>query len=339
MKRKTSIAAIIVAVIFSILLFPMIFIGGIASGVVFSIESAVLPDREEDLYRSFEESGGMDWVYEFLVSCVEEGMYDGTGAASMGIELSATELFPRNQVETMVYDVYHKVIKGEEYQFDFTYQKEILMEKLTEAFDANATTGDNAELIKNARETYLEEIEVMLEDELGLLENELSREVNGIYEEIYETMDIGSMEEQIGYSLTDRTELCSVIRLIGYVALGITAFLLAMLLLCHLFRPAGFVTAGAFCLVTGGFMLAASKIIHNFLMSIFYSELSAELSAEEIPEFFLSMVKSVLGWFLTGFEKVGKIGLITAVVLILVGILLYVIKQNQAEPISVYEMQ
>jgi len=68
-------------------------------------------------------------------------------------------------------------------------------------------------------------------------------------------------------------------------------------------------------------------------------ELSLELAADEIPEFFLTMVESILGWCLTGFEKVGKIGLMTAVVLILVGILLYVIKQNQAEPVSVYEMQ
>ena len=195
----------------------MIFIGGIASGVVFSLESALLPDRNEDLYHSFEESGGMDWIYEEL--------------------------------------------------------------------------------------------------------------------------DIRSLEEQIGYSLTDRTELCNVIRLAGYVALGITAMLIALLLLCHLFRPSGFFTAGAFSLVTGGFMLLGARSVQKFLKSVFYSELSLELAADEIPEFFLTMVESILGWCLTGFEKVGKIGLMTAVVLILVGILLYVIKQNQAEPVSVYEMQ
>ena len=138
MKKKTSTAAIILAVIFSILLFPMIFIGGIASGVVFSLESALLPDRNEDLYHSFEESGGMDWIYDLLISSVEEGLSENVGNSSPEVEISATELFPRDQVETIVSDVYHKIMNGEEYQFDFTYQKKVMLDTLTEYFDTNA---------------------------------------------------------------------------------------------------------------------------------------------------------------------------------------------------------
>ena len=345
MKKKTSTAAIVVAIIFSILLFPMIMIGGIASGVVFSAESALLPERNEDFYRSFEESGGMDWIYDLIVISVEEGMSDGSGAASLGIELSATELFPRDQVETMVYDVYHKIIKGEEYQFDFSYQKNVMKDKLAEYFDeqTEGVVGENAELKAIAKETYMKEIDVMIEEEFGALEEELSAEVNGIYEEIYEGMDIRSLEIKTGYSMADRTELCNDMRMAGYFLLGLTAFLIIILLLCHLFRPSGFFTAGAFSLITGGLMFIGAKGIHAFLMSVINAEfntaISSEVAAEEIPVFFLPMIETILGWCLTGFEKVGKIGLMTAVILILVGILLHVIKRNQAEPVSVYEMQ
>ena len=233
MKKKTSTAAIVVAIIFSILLFPMIMIGGIASGVVFSAESALLPERNEDFYRSFEESGGMDWIYDLIVISVEEGMSDGSGAASLGIELSATELFPRDQVETMVYDVYHKIIKGEEYQFDFSYQKNVMKDKLAEYFDeqTEGVVGENAELKAIAKETYMKEIDVMIEEEFGALEEELSAEVNGIYEEIYEGMDIRSLEIKTGYSMADRTELCNDMRMAGYFLLGLTAFLILILLL------------------------------------------------------------------------------------------------------------
>ena len=61
----------------------------------------------------------------------------------------------------------------------------------------------------------------------------------------------------------------------------------------------------------------------------------------ELPEFIMPMVEDVMDWCLTGFEKVGKIGLLTAVILILVGILLLVLRKNktEAEPYSGVEMQ
>ena len=109
MKKKTSALAIVVAVIFSIILFPFIFVSGIGTGVVFSLGSIVAPDREEDLYQSFADRGGIDWVYELFLNEMEESM----DADSLGIEMDATDLMPRSQMETIVYDVYHAIMKGQ----------------------------------------------------------------------------------------------------------------------------------------------------------------------------------------------------------------------------------
>ena len=351
MKKQTSAVAIIVAVIFSILLFPFILVGGLSSGVVFSLESVIAPNREEDLYRSFADKGGMDFVYELVLQGMEEGM--GEEAAEFG--LKAEDFFPKSQVETIVYDVYHAFIKGEEYQLDLSYQKNILKEKLMEYFDANMEDELRAEYgaaydllneeqkaaaIETVKVFYEAEIDSMIAEELGTLELELSEQFNSIYE-TEEFQELKNLEKQYGYSLTDRTQLCSDVRLAGDILLGLTGFVLVLLLLCHLFRPSGFFTAGGFSLVIGGFMLLLAKGVQNVLPGMISLEINEELNEAELPEFIMPMVEDVMDWCLTGFEKVGKIGLLTAVILILVGILLLVLRKNktEAEPYSGVEMQ
>lgn len=381
MKKKTNAVAIVVAVIFSIFLFPLIFISGIGSGVVFSVESVVAQEREEELYQSFIDRGGMDWMYELLISGVEDSLAEGLnvstteeiGDVPMDINLDARELLPRNQIETIVYDVFHAVVKGETYQLDLSYQKNLMESKLNEYFEtavvteieatveetveaeikkeqgeayALLTESEKQELfdtakeeametaMKEARELFDTEVLATLETELASLEDELSEAVNSIYD-TPEWQELKNLEAQYGYSLTDRTELCKDIRMAGYMLLGLTGVLLVVLLLCHWFRPSGFFTAGAFTLITGGLMLAFAKAAKNVMLGLIGSELSAQISAdtipaEEFPDFILLMIEDILGWCLTGFEKVGKIGLMTTVILILVGILLIVIRRNQA---------
>lgn len=381
MKKKTNAVAIVVAVIFSIFLFPLIFISGIGSGVVFSVESVVAQEREEELYQSFIDRGGMDWMYELLISGVEDSLAEGLnvstteeiGDVPMDINLDARELLPRNQIETIVYDVFHAVVKGETYQLDLSYQKNLMESKLNEYFEtavvteieatveetveaeikkeqgeayALLTESEKQELfdtakeeametaMKEARELFDTEVLATLETELASLEDELSEAVNSIYD-TPEWQELKNLEAQYGYSLTDRTELCKDIRMAGYILLGLTGVLLVVLLLCHWFRPSGFFTAGAFTLITGGLMLAFAKAAKNVMLGLIGSELSAQISAdtipaEEFPDFILLMIEDILGWCLTGFEKVGKIGLMTTVILILVGILLIVIRRNQA---------
>lgn len=362
MRKKTSAVAIIVAVLCSIILFPFIFVSGLGSGVVFSLESVMAPDREEDLYQSFVEKGGMDWAYDLFIGGVEQGVTEGMGENGLDINLDAKELFPKDKVETIIYNLYHAVIKGKEYQFDLSYQKSLLKTKLMEYFDANAEEeienriraeyGDEydmltesqkqeakAKALEEARKAFVEETDTMIEEEFGTLEKELSAEINGIYE-MPEYQELMALEEEYGYSLTDRTELCAAIRLAGYVLLGFTGVLIALLLLCHMFRPSGFFTAGVFTLLLGGLMVAISKGIPGVLLGLIKSELSAEFAMQEMPGFLIPMIEDVLGWCVTGFDKVGKIGLLAAVVLVLVGILLLIIRRNKAEvePMSAMEL-
>lgn len=381
MKKKPSALAIVVAVIFSIMLFPLIFIGGISSGLVFSMESVLAPDREEEIYQSFVKNGGTDWVYDLFITGVDEGlsealngsMPEDLGGEAINIDLDAKELFTREQVDTIVDDIYHALIKGKTYQFDLSNQKKYIEIKLKEYYDTTviaeieATVEENieAEVQKEYGEGYdalpesekqeliekakaeaikiaLEEAEVLyeteviaaLEAEISSLEEELSKEFNEIYN-TSEYQELKELEEEYGYSLTDRTELCSVIRMAGYILLGLTGLLLLVLLLCHLFRPSGFFTAGAFTLVIGGLMLAGAKAMEKILLSLISSELSVEFSAEEFPDFIMPMIEEVLGWIPAGFATVGKYGLMAAVLFILVGILLVIIRKNKAatEPV------
>ena len=51
----------------------------------------------------------------------------------------------------------------------------------------------------------------------------------------------------------------------------------------------------------------------------------------ETPEFVMPMMEEIFGWCLTGFEKVGKIGLMAAIIFVLVGILFIVNRKNKKE--------
>ena len=380
MKKKTSAVAIAVAVIFSIILFPFVLAGGAAASGIFTLESVIAPDREEELYQSFVRNGGMDWGYNLLIEKADKAL--GEGLADMlpegmgdgsSMEISTKEILPKEQAETMVSDIYHAIVQGKEYQVDLSHQKELIKDKLNEYFDTSVTaeikaTVENSleeEIKKEYGETYNKlsesereeimtkakeeatsiameearkafdtEVIPMVDAEVAELEKQVSEAFNSIYD-MPEYKELKALETKYGYSLTDRTALCKDIRLTGNIALGVTGVVLLLLLVCHWFRPSGFFTAGAFTLIIGGGFFAIAKVIPGFVLNLLHSELSMmfveEGVAMETPGFVLPMLSEILGWCLTGFEKVGKIGLMAAALFILVGILLLVIRKNKAE--------
>ncbi len=349
MKKKTSEVAIVVAVIFSIILFPLIAAGGLASGLVFSVENMLHPDREEELYQCFVDNGGVDYVYDLVLTGFEEGA--GESAAEFGVD--AEEFITKDWTEAMVYDVYHAFVKAEEYQFDFSYQKDVMRKLMLEHFDENIDSmlrekygeaydlldeATKAEAVSEVKKVYMEEIDTFIEEEFGTLEKETTEGFNAIYES-EEFRELKALEAKIGFSLTDRTELCATIRMVGYILLGLTGFLIVVLLACHLFRPSGFFTAGAFTLVIGGGMIVLAKFIPGVLKGLVSSKLSSgELlpGEEELPAFAMALVVDIMEWCMTGLEKVGTYGLMATVLLVLVGILLLVIRKNKtdAEPVT-----
>ena len=197
MKKQTSAVAIIVAVIFSIVLFPFIVVTGISSGVIFSMESVFQQNREEEIYQSFVKSGGEEYIYELLLEGAESEIGE--------FDVDPEEFFPREQVNTMIDDIYHALLKGEKYQVDLSIQKEVTKKYARREFDANIeieiekalkdeygaaydllSESEKQELIQTAtveaRNIFEEEIDSAVEAEFSALEKEFSAEINGIYD-------------------------------------------------------------------------------------------------------------------------------------------------------------
>ena len=78
-----------------------------------------------------------------------------------------------------------------------------------------------------------------------------------------------------------------------------------------------------------------AKVIPGTALNLLNSELSNIFMEDgvvsETPKFVMPMLEEILGWCLTGFEKVGKIGLMAAILFILAGILLLVSRKNKKE--------
>lgn len=64
MEKKTSTAAIVVAVIASVILIPVILLVGFLGSTATAASELVRQDSEEFWFASFEESGGIAWIYE-----------------------------------------------------------------------------------------------------------------------------------------------------------------------------------------------------------------------------------------------------------------------------------
>lgn len=335
MKKQTSTLAIIIAIIMSIFLFPLIVGTGIASGTIFSVESVIQPGREQELYEVFETYGGTDWIYELFLEETGEQI-----VVEEDLIINVRELYPKEDVSTVIKGIYQSLLKGEEYSLDLSKQEQFIREEFIRYFDDNAEKwlreelGEaydvteealKKEIIETARESFKQEIDSLVMKEIEALEVELTEIVQDVYES-EEYKELRKLEEEYGYSLTDRTELCAVLNLAGYIVLGICCFFLLLLLICHLFRPSGFITAGVSALITGGMMKFGGTVLLGVMGGLLRSEIAAE---EELPEFFVQLAEEVFSWFLAGFDKVGMLGLGTGIILVLVGILLMVIRGNR----------
>lgn len=336
MNKKTSAVAIVIAVIMSIVLFLPIVISGLASGTIFSVQAVLQPGREDDLYRSFEDNGGIDYIYDvFLEETGEELEF------TKGVSVNVKEFFPKKDVATIVKGLYYAFLEGETYSVKLDFQKTYLKEKAMEYFEQNAenlakeelgelyelaSESQKQETMDIARREYEAEVDSIIEEEVSTIEVELSDILNEVYKttEYQEMMD--NLDE-FGYSLADRDVMCSDIGMAGNVFLVIGAILIVLLLLCHWFRPAGFVTAGVFSLLTGGIMKGGAVVIPSAMGTLLQAE---KLEGESVPDFMIALVEDIMNWSMEGFQKVGMLALGLGAVLFLVGILLFVIKRNSA---------
>ncbi len=340
MSKKPGAVAIIIAVLVSIILFPLIVATGLASGAVFSAATIIEPGRENEIFDKFMAEGGLDTFYEELIT--------ETGASFEGMEgvdIDAKELLPKADVEKIVGEMFRALMSEQQYNADLSAQKNYLEGKLDEYFEANIDAaieekgGEYYDLMtedqkKEVENTVRNEYETYKEKEILSLVEELETEVSGIVNSLYDTPEyeeLKELERQTGYSFFERTKLNADLNLAGYILLGICAFFMVLLLLGHLFRPAGFFTVGVYSLLTGGLMKAAAILIPGAFDTTVRAELETVIAAE-LPKgmegSILAVLEDVLQWGLSGFDKVGTIGLWCGLILALVGILLLVLRKK-----------
>ena len=183
MKKRGPIA-IVLAVLFSILLFPFIYAFGLCSGAIMATSSWFEPGRKEEVYQNFVADDGIDWLYEVIDGAIEEGVMEASGSMEdvAGLEQIFENLITRDDVETIVKDVYDTVLSGEVYQFDFSVFSERLLSKLEGFADDNAAAyieenladiyaaagADVKDKVKEiAKEIFMEEAEARIEAELA----------------------------------------------------------------------------------------------------------------------------------------------------------------------------
>ena len=337
MKKKPSAVAIVIAVIMSIILFLPIVVSGVVAGSIFSAQSILQPGREHELYQSFEKNGGVDYIYDFLIDEVGEEM-----EFMEGISINFREFCSKEDVEEIVKGIYEAFFKGELYEATLDSQEAYLKDKADEYFEKNiedfvkeefgdlyemATESQIQEAKDEARKIYDEEVSAVIEEEINFLEDKLSSILDSVYE-TDEYQEFMVTLDEFGYRLDNRAGMCEDIALVGNIFLGIGVILIVLLLLCHLFRPAGFVTAGIFSLLTGGLLKALAVLAPAAVNSLAMEEF---LEGEPVHEFVEVLVSDILSWCMEGFHKVGILALGLGAVLVLVGILVFVVRRNKAE--------
>lgn len=151
-------------------------------------------------------------------------------------------------------------------------------------------------------------------------------EINATIASIYTSEDYAQLEQtqaEYGINIYDFDGLNAIFKSAGYVCFGAAAVVILILLLCYLFRPAGFFVAGIFTLILGVGVKAvagkalpvASELIHA----------SVELPHESLN----AIVNAALVWVTEGLNESAMIGIFAGAALMLLGILITIIRRNK----------
>ena len=137
--KKRSVVGIIITIIFSIILFPIIWASGLAAGAIQAVSSVVKEERKEEIYEVFTENGGMEWVYGMVEKKISESV---NNISLEGLPENANEIFEgiitKSDVEAIVDEFYHTAVKGEIYQVEISFLEERVKENTAAYFDREA---------------------------------------------------------------------------------------------------------------------------------------------------------------------------------------------------------
>ena len=180
-----------------------------------------------------------------------------------------------------------------------------------------------ADLLAQVKEEYLTEYFVTIEESvLGV-----QTEVNTTIEEVYvseEYAQLLQMQDEYAVNIYDFDLLHDTFKMAGYLCFGIAAVVILILLLCYLFRPAGFFVSGLAVLLLG----AGIKVVAGQVPAI-VGELVQ--SSVEMPHNSIgAIVNAAILWAAEGMNDAAMIGIFAGAAFVLLGILVLIIRRNKA---------
>lgn len=359
MKNKPTAAAIIIAVIVSIIIVPVMLAFSTAGSTVSAVSFIFKADTEDKLFHTFEEEGGVTWIYNMVedelsnyeddlkqtildtiqtkleqIKKSGEGLTTEEGASVKKVlDEKTEELFEK--LEAVLEDT--TFIKGL-FSYDdinslaygiysallngrnYEFNLKVQAENIKESFQSFIERAELQELFEN---DYLEEIFDFIDSSIEEAEAQLDSAFKSILEEnIYQ--NIKKVQKKYNVDFFNRTVITKGMNIALGIIIAILIILVFVLLISHQLRPSGFITAGITFLL-GGMVFT---IISIFVRGI---SLTSYIKGAELHNSILVVIEQVKNEVMTGYQKWGLFSIIFGVALLTVGIVIINIRKSKAE--------
>ena len=172
------------------------------------------------------------------------------------------------------------------------------------------------------KQQYIDEYSAMIDEAVLSAQTEINATIASVYTS-EEYAQLEQTQADYGINIYDFDGLNEIFKSAGYICFGAAAVVILILLLCYLFRPAGFFVAGIFTLILG----AGVKVIAGKALPI-----ASEMihTAVELPhESVNAIVNSALVWVTEGLNESAMIGIFAGAALLLLGILTTIIRRGK----------
>ena len=322
--KKRSTAAIVIAVILSIVFVPFLLAFGFSGATTLAVSNVVAEEREDELFSAFEQAGGIRFIYDK----VDNMLRSMERSISMPED---AELFQNvilyEDVSSIAHGVYSAFLNGEVYKFDLSVQKERLKANVEEYFDhymkeQNFDVPVDTEGIK---EEYLKEPYAQIDQEIAKVETQLNDALDSVYE-LQRLPEFSAVKRRYGEGTLRLSWIREGLGTATVTIIGIAAAAALFLLAAHLFRPSDFFVTGSSVLLLGGCSMLASRLLAGL-------SVSKLLSSMEVPhESIYAAANQVVCWAADGYQSFSIYSAVTGAALLLIGVvLLLVFRKNASE--------
>lgn len=172
------------------------------------------------------------------------------------------------------------------------------------------------------KQKYVDEAAAMIDEAVLSAQTEVNATIASIYTS-EEYVQLEQMQKEYGISIYDFDGINEIFKSAGFVCFGAAVVVILILLLCYLFRPAGFFVAGFFTLVLG----VGIKAVAGSVVAVVDEMITASV---QLPHESLSaMIQKALSWTAEGLGSSAMYGIYAGAVLVLLGVLVLIIRRNK----------